>query len=96
MLAKIYTHALTLETQGIPISISGFEGYLEDGELALLSEILSRPITALEGRQRALNDYIEIMEERRPQRKLEQPQESGGEDPMITFSRMKAEKMGGK
>ncbi|MBS5165665.1 MAG: DNA primase [Butyricicoccus pullicaecorum] len=96
VLAKIYTHALTLETQGIPISISGFEGYLEDGELALLSEILSRPITALEGRQRALNDYIEIMEERRTQRKLEQPQESGGEDPMITFSRMKAEKMGGK
>lgn len=96
VLAKIYTHALELESQGIPVSIAGFEGYLEDGELALLSEILSRPLTALEGRQRALNDYIEIMNERRTQRMLEQPQKSGGEDPMITFSKMKAEKMGGK
>ncbi len=96
VLAKIYTHALELEAQGIPVSIAGFEGYLEDGELALLSEILSRPLTPLEGRQRALDDYIEIMEERRTQRMLEQPPCEGGEDPMITFSKMKAEKMGGK
>ncbi len=96
VLAKIYTHALELEAQGLPVSIAGFEGYLEDGELALLSEILSRPLTALEGRQRALDDYIEIMEERRTQRMLEQPPCEGGEDPMITFSKMKAEKMGGK
>ncbi len=96
VLSKIYTHALELEAQGIPVSIAGFEGYLEEGELALLSEILSRPLTALEGRQRALDDYIKIMEERRTQRMLEQPSSAGGEDPMITFSKMKAEKMGGK
>ena len=95
MLGKIYAHALELDRQGAPVAISGYEGYLDDGELALLSGILSRtPVS--ERRQQALDDYIKIMDERRTQRKLEQPPEVGGEDPMITFSKMKADKMGGK
>lgn len=95
VLGKIYAHALELDRQGAPVSISGYEGYLDDGELALLSGILSRtPVS--ERRQQALDDYIKIMDERRTQRKLEQPPEAGGEDPMITFSKMKADKMGGK
>lgn len=95
VLGKIYAHALELDRQGAPVSISGYEGYLDDGELALLSGILSRtPVS--ERRQQALDDYIKIMDERRTQRKLEQPPEVGGEDPMITFSKMKADKMGGK
>ena len=95
VLGKIYAHALELDRQGAPVSISGYEGYLDDGELALLSGILSRtPVS--ERRQQALDDYIKIMDERRTQRKLEQPPETGGEDPMITFSKMKADKMGGK
>lgn len=95
VLGKIYAHALELDQQGAPVAISGYEGYLDDGELALLSGILSRtPVS--ERRQQALDDYIKIMDERRTQRKLEQPPEVGGEDPMITFSKMKADKMGGK
>ena len=95
VLGKIYAHALELDRQGAPVSISGYEGYLDDGELALLSGILSRtPVS--ERRQQALDDYIKIMDERRTQRKLEQPPEVGGEDPMITFSKMKTGKMGGK
>lgn len=95
VLGKIYAHALELDRQGAPVSISGYEGYLDDGELALLSGILSRtPVS--ERRQQALDDYIKIMDERRTQRKLEQSPEVGGEDPMITFSKMKADKMGGK
>ena len=33
---------------------------------------------------------------RETQRQLEQAATSGGEDPMITYSKMKADKMGGK
>ena len=95
VLAKIYARALELEQQGAPVSVSGYEGYLDDGELALLSEILSRP-QGSERRQKALDDYIKIMDERRTQRQLEQAATSGGEDPMITYSKMKADKMGGK
>lgn len=95
VLAKIYARALELERQGAPVAVSGYEGYLDDGELALLSEILSRPPVS-ERRQQALDDYIEIMAERRTQRRLEQPAAPGGEDPMITFSKMKADKMGGR
>ena len=94
VLAKIYGHALTLYRQGAPVAISGFEGYLDDGELAVLSEILSRP-PILERRQQALDDYINIMKTRRAQR-TSASAGGEGEDPMITFSRMKADKMGGK
>lgn len=95
VLAKIYAHALALDQQGIAVNISGFEGYLDENELALLSGILSRP-PITERREQALENYIKIIEERRVQRMLEQPVESNGEDPMITFSKMKAEKTGGK
>ena len=95
VLAKIYARALELDRQGAPIAVSGYEGYLDDGELALLSGILSRP-PVLERRQQALDDYIKIMDERRAQRMLENPPAPGAEDPMITFSKMKADKMGGK
>lgn len=95
VLAKIYARALELDRQGAPVAVSGYEGYLDDGELALLSGILSRP-PVLERRQQALDDYIKIMDERRAQRMLETPPAPGAEDPMITFSKMKADKMGGK
>ena len=95
VLAKIYARALELDRQGAPIAVSGYEGYLDDGELTLLSGILSRP-PVLERRQQALDDYIKIMDERRAQRMLENPPAPGAEDPMITFSKMKADKMGGK
>lgn len=93
VLAKIYAHALTLYRQGEPVGIGGFEGYLEDGELALLSRILSRP-PILERRQQALHDYINIISTRRALSAAA----SGGdteEDPMLAFSKMKADKMGG-
>ncbi|MFR4972384.1 MAG: DnaB-like helicase N-terminal domain-containing protein [Butyricicoccus pullicaecorum] len=51
VLAKIYARALELEQQGAPVSVSGYEGYLDDGELALLSEILSRPQGSSGGRR---------------------------------------------
>lgn len=94
VLAKIYAQAQLLYQQGAPVTIGGFEGFLDDGELNLLAGILSRP-PILERRQQALDDYIEIMETRRAQRM--QPSAGGdGEDPMIAFSKMKADKMGGK
>ena len=46
-------------------------------------------------RQQALDDYINIMKTRRAQR-TSASAGGEGEDPMITFSRMKADKMGGK
>ncbi|MFR4977379.1 MAG: hypothetical protein ACLUDG_00445 [Butyricicoccus sp.] len=52
---------LELEQQGAPVSV-GYEGYLDD-ELALLSEILSRP-QGSERRQKALDDYIKLWRRR--------------------------------
>lgn len=95
VLAKIYTRACALDAQGMNVSIAGFEGYLDNNELALLSEILSYPQDH-ERRQQALENYLNIMEERRVKRMSEQRPLDDEEDPLITFCKMKAEKTGGK
>ena len=93
VLAKIYAHARTLWERGGVISIAGYEGYLDEGELALLSDILSRP-PMLTGQEKAMADYIAIMERCRAKRGAAQ---AAGEDPLLALAKQKkANNVGGQ
>lgn len=92
VLAKIFAHARTLWEQGGVVSIAGFEGYLDEGELALLSGILSRP-PILTGQEQAMADYIAIIRRCRA-RRGDTP--AGGEDPLLALAKQKAKNVGGQ
>lgn len=93
VLAKIYAHARTLWDRGSVISIAGFEGYLDEGELALLSDILSRP-AMLTGQDKAMADYIAIIERCRAKRGAAA---AAGEDPLLALAKQKnANNVGGQ
>ena len=92
VLAKIYAHARTLWEQGSVVSIAGYEGWLDEGELALLSGILSRP-PILTGQAQAMADYISIVERCRARRGAAA---AGGEDPLLALAKQKANNVGGQ
>lgn len=89
VLRKIYGRACALHEAGNLVSIASFEGYLEDGELAHLSSVLSEPVAALR-REQALDDYIDTIKTQRVRRAAEA--DTGGEDPLEAFARRKREK----
>ncbi|MGE4549124.1 MAG: DNA primase [Intestinibacillus sp.] len=89
VLAKIYGYARELHGQGILITVSACEGWLEQNEMELLSAILATPV-AVGKREKALDDYINIIETQRTLRQTDA--DDIGEDPLLAMSRKQREK----
>lgn len=88
-LAKIYAYVLSQQEAGRAFTIGDLEAVLDDGEISLISGILSKPVSLAAG-HRAMEDYIHIMEMQRAKKK----QETDGEDPLADLARQYREKMG--
>lgn len=92
VLRKIYEHALELDHAGQMVTLPAFEDVLESGELNLLSELISRAAPS-EDPRRALEGYINII---RFQRIRDGTLQEAGEDPLLTYGRMKKQNAGGQ
>lgn len=89
VLAKIYQFARELHARGTLITMSACEGWLEQSELELLSAVLAAP-TTVSRREKALDDYIDIIE---TQHAVRQPEgATGEEDPLLAMSRKQRER----
>lgn len=91
VLRKIYEHALELDGAGQIVDIIAFEGYLETNEMSHLTQVLGEGIPVGEQRQ-ALADYINTI---RMQRVRDGSAAEDGEDPLLTFGRIKKQNAGG-
>lgn len=86
-LKKIYQKIIQLNEQEQEINISSFEGYLEEGEMSLLTRILGKSIKS------DVNEAIEIIRMKCSKRGLVT---QDGEDTMLTYMRLKQQKTGGQ
>ncbi|MCB6367120.1 DNA primase [Intestinibacillus massiliensis] len=89
VLEKIYGYARELHGKGILITVPACEGWLEQNEMDLLSGILATPV-AVGKREKALDDYINIIETQRALRQADGALD--GEDPLLAMSRKQREK----
>lgn len=92
ILRKIYEHAHALDEHGQIVGIAQFEGELTESEMAHLTNVLSASTPAAEQRQ-ALTDYINTI---RLQRVKDGTLAEAGEDPLLTFGRIKKQNAGGQ
>ena len=74
------------------MDILSFEGWLEPNEMSLLSSILEQGIPPGEHRQE-MSEYINTI---RMQRVLDGTLTREGEDPLLTFGRIKKQNAGGQ
>ena len=82
VLADLYRCAGELYDEGRVISVGGMESLVEPNELAHLTQLLSQPAVMVE-RQRAMEDYITVIQMRKTQR------ESGDLERMVQLQREK-------
>lgn len=92
VLRKIYERALALDQNGQMVDILSFEGWLEENEMSLLSGILGQGIPPGDHRQE-LQEYIGTI---RMQRVKDGTITEAGEDPLLTFGRIKKQNAGGQ
>ena len=92
MLRKIYERVLALDREGQMADILAFEGWLEPNEMSLLTAILEPGIPPGEHRQE-LQEYIDTI---RMQRVKDGTITQAGEDPLLTFGRIKKQNAGGQ
>ena len=92
VLRKIYERVLALDRAGQIVDILSFEGWLEPNEMSLLSSILGQGIPPGEHRQE-LDEYINTI---RMQRVRDGSITKAGEDPLLTFGRIKKQNAGGQ
>lgn len=92
VLRKIYERVLALDRDGQIVDILSFEGWLEPNEMSLLSAILEQGIPLGEHRQE-LKEYINTI---RMQRVKDGTITEAGEDPLLTFGRIKKQNAGGQ
>lgn len=85
VLRKIYERALALDRQGQIVDILAFEGWLEPNEMSHLTAVLGQAAPPSD-RKTALDDYINTI---RLQRVKDGTLTETGEDPLLTFGRMK-------
>lgn len=88
-LAEIYRDMLKLQEQGSLFTAAAFEGQLTEGEMNLLSSIMTQPVPTSR-REKALDDYIDIV--RLQQLRQETTGKTSGEDPLTAFARQQKEK----
>ena len=92
VLRKIYERVLELDRSGGLVDVLAFEGQLEPGEMSLLSGILEQGVPP--GDHRAeLQEYINTI---RLQRVKDGSLTNAGEDPLLTFGRIKNQNAGGQ
>ena len=92
VLRKIYERVLELDRSGGLVDVLAFEGQLEPGEMSLLSGILEQGLPP--GDHRAeLQEYINTI---RLQRVKDGTLTNAGEDPLLTFGRIKNQNAGGQ
>ena len=92
VLRKIYERVLELDRSGGLVDVLAFEGQLEPGEMSLLSGILEQGVPP--GDHRAeLQEYINTI---RLQRVKDGTLTNAGEDPLLTFGRIKNQNAGGQ
>ncbi len=91
VLRRIYERALELDNEGQMVDALAFEGWLEENEMSLLSSILgvAQPVGDY---RKELQEYIATI---RMQRIRDGKAKVAGEDPLITFGRIKKQN-GGK
>lgn len=92
VLRKIYERVLSLDRDGQIVDILSFEGWLEPNEMSLLSGILEPGLPPGEHRQE-LAEYIDTI---RMQRIKDGTLTKAGEDPLLTFGRIKKQNAGGR
>ena len=92
VLRKIYERVLELDRSGSLVDALAFEGQLETNEMSLLAGILEQGVPP--GDHRAeLREYINTI---RLQRVKDGTLTQAGEDPLLTFGRMKNQNAGGQ
>ena len=92
VLRKIYERVIALDRDGQIVDVLAFEGWLEPNEMSHLSSILEAGVPAAEQKQ-ALADYINTI---RMQRVKDGTLTEAGEDPLLTFGRIKKQNAGGQ
>lgn len=92
VLRKIYERVLELNRNDQMVDVLSFEGWLEPNEMSLLSAILEPGIPAGEHRGE-LQEYINTI---RMQRVKDGTITQAGEDPLLTFGRIKKQNAGGQ
>ena len=92
VLRKIYERVLALDREGQIVDVLSFEGWLEPNEMSLLSAILEQGIPP-GGHRQELAEYINTI---RMQRVLDGTLTEDGEDPLLTFGRIKKQNAGGQ
>ena len=92
VLRRIYERVLELDRAGQIVDILAFEGWLEPNEMGLLSSILEQNLSAGAHRQE-LREYIDTI---RMQRVKDGTIREAGEDPLLTFGRIKKQNAGGQ
>ena len=92
VLRKIYERVLALDREGQMVDILSFEGWLEANEMSLLTAILDQGIPPGEHRQE-MQEYINTI---RMQRVRDGTITEAGEDPLLTFGRIKKQNAGGQ
>lgn len=92
VLRKIYERALALDQNGQMVDVLSFEGWLEGNEMSLLSGILGQGVPPGDHRQE-LQEYIGTI---RMQRVKDGTITEAGEDPLLTFGRIKKQNAGGQ
>lgn len=90
VLRKIYERALELDHAGQMVDALSFEGWLVSGEMSLLSGILSRGVGP-GPHNKELQEYISTI---RMQRIKDGTIRKEGEDPLLTFGRIKKQNGG--
>ncbi len=90
VLKRIYEKAIELDRDGRMVDVLSFEGWLEDNEMSLLTGILGSCAVTGEHRKE-LKEYISTI---RMQRILDGKLKEAGEDPLITFGRIKKQNGG--
>ncbi len=92
VLRKIYERVLALDRERQIVDILAFEGWLEQNEMDLLSGILEQAVPPGSHRQ-DMEEYINTI---RMQRVKDGSLRKEGEDPLLTFGRIKKQNAGGQ
>lgn len=91
VLRKIYERVIALDREGQIVDVLSFEGWLEPNEMSLLSAILEQSTPVADLRQ-AMQEYIDIIQ---MQGVRQGTICKSGEDPLLTYGRIKKENAGG-
>lgn len=86
VLRKIYKRILTLNETGNMVDIIAFEGYLEQNEMNHLSALLEPAVITADQKQ-MMKEYINTI---RMQRVKDGTMKETGEDPLLTFGKIKS------